>query len=113
MAGGGFAGATAVSAEWDWDEQTPDHSTIWRTRRLINIDTHREVLAWVLALLAERGLLKGQRMGIDATHLGSECGDAVRSCAGTPGKRMKSSCGGGQRVWNRDADARGSGTAGP
>src|SRR6202049_1991097 len=25
------------------DEQTPDHSTISRTRRLIDIDTHREV----------------------------------------------------------------------
>jgi transposase len=59
------------------DEQTPDHSTISRTRRLINIDTHREVFAWVLALLAERGLLKGQRMGIDATTL--EANAAMRS----------------------------------
>ena len=59
------------------DEQTPDHSTISRTRRLINIDKHREVFAWVLALLAERGLLKGQRMGIDATTL--EANAAMRS----------------------------------
>src|ERR1700751_4582173 len=51
------------------DEQTPDHSTISRTRRLIDIDRHREVFAWVLGLLSERGLLKGQRMGIDATTL--------------------------------------------
>src|SRR2546426_2057381 len=59
------------------DEQTPDHSTISRTRRLIDIDTHREVFAWVLGLLAERGLLKGQRMGIDATSL--EANAAMRS----------------------------------
>src|SRR5712664_3229972 len=59
------------------DERTPDHSTISRTRRLIDIDTHREVFAWVLALLAERGLLKGQRMGIDATTL--EANAAMRS----------------------------------
>ena len=59
------------------DERTPDHSTISRTRRLIAIDTHREVFAWVLALLAERGLLKGQRMGIDATTL--EANAAMRS----------------------------------
>src|SRR5262250_2802006 len=59
------------------DEQTPDHSTISRTRRLIDIDKHREVFAWVLALLAERGLLKGQRMGIDATTL--EANAAMRS----------------------------------
>jgi transposase len=59
------------------DERTPDHSTISRTRRLIDIDTHREVFAWVLGLLAERGLLKGQRMGIDATTL--EANAAMRS----------------------------------
>src|SRR6202161_1560715 len=51
------------------DEQTPYHSTISRTRRLIDIDRHREVFSWVLGLLAERGLLKGQRMGIDAVTL--------------------------------------------
>jgi Transposase domain (DUF772) len=59
------------------DERTPDHSTISRIRRLIAIDTHREVFAWVLVLLAERGLLKGQRMGIDATTL--EANAAMRS----------------------------------
>src|SRR6266704_522095 len=59
------------------NEQTPDHSTISRTRRLIDIDRHREVFAWVLGLLAERGLLKGQRMGIDATTL--EANAAMRS----------------------------------
>src|ERR1700683_1926973 len=59
------------------DEQTPDHSTISRTRRLIDIDRHREVFSWVLGLLAGRGLLKGQRMGIDATTL--EANAAMRS----------------------------------
>jgi transposase len=59
------------------DEQTSDHSTISRTRRLIDIDKHREVFAWVLGLLAARGLLKGQRMGIDATTL--EANAAMRS----------------------------------
>src|ERR1700680_4663653 len=59
------------------DERTPDHSTISRTRRLIDIDTHREVFSWVLGLLAERGLLKGQRMGIDGTTL--EANAAMRS----------------------------------
>jgi transposase len=44
---------------------------------LIDIDTHREVFAWVLERLAERGLLKGQRMGIDATTL--EANAAMRS----------------------------------
>src|ERR1019366_103943 len=33
------------------DEYTPGHSTISRTRRLIDLDTHREVFAWVLGVL--------------------------------------------------------------
>jgi transposase len=59
------------------DEYTPDHSTISRTRRLIDLDTHREVFAWVLGVLADRGLLKGQRIAIDATTL--EANAAIRS----------------------------------
>src|SRR5207244_2651703 len=62
------------------DEGTPDHSTISRTRRLIDIDTHREVFSWVLGLLAARGLLKGQRLGIDATTLAAKA--AMRSIVG-------------------------------
>src|SRR5258708_6769708 len=59
------------------DESTPDHSTISRTRRLIDIETHRKVFSWVLELLVDRGLLKGQRIGIDATTL--EANAAMRS----------------------------------
>jgi transposase len=59
------------------NENTPDHSTISRTRRLIDVDTHREVFGWVLGVLADRGLLKGQRIAIDATTL--EANAAMRS----------------------------------
>jgi transposase len=59
------------------DEYTPDHSTISRTRRLIDVDTHREVFSWVLGLLADRGLLQGKRVAIDATTL--EANAAMRS----------------------------------
>ena len=59
------------------EENTPDHSTISRTRRLIDVDTHREVFRWVLGVLADRGLLKGQRIAIDATTL--EANAAMRS----------------------------------
>src|SRR6266550_2478118 len=72
---GGFWG-------WGWTRErriigTPDHSTISRTRRLIDIDTHREVFSWVLGLLVERGLLKGKRLSIDATT--QEANAAMRS----------------------------------
>jgi transposase len=59
------------------DEDTPDHSTISRTRRLIDVETNQEVFAWVLGLLADRGLLQGKRIGIDATAL--EASAAMRS----------------------------------
>ena len=67
------------------DERTPDHSTISRTRRLIDIDTHGEVFSWVLGLPAERGLLKGQRMGIDATTLEANAATRISTCPG-PGR---------------------------
>src|ERR1700719_3905663 len=59
------------------EESPPDHSTISRTRRLIDLETHREVFSWVLRLLAEKGLLKGQTLGIDATTL--EANAALRT----------------------------------
>jgi len=59
------------------DEDTPDHSTISRTRRLIDVETHQQVFSWVLGLLADRGLLQGKRIGIDATTL--EASAAMRS----------------------------------
>lgn len=59
------------------DEDTPDHTTISRTRRLIDVETHREVFGWVLGVLADRGLVKGKRIAIDATTL--EANAAMRS----------------------------------
>jgi transposase len=51
------------------EESTPDHSTLSRTRRLLDLETHAEVFGWVLGLLAERGLIVGKRVAIDATTL--------------------------------------------
>jgi transposase len=58
-------------------EAAPDHSTISRTRRLIDVETHREVFTWVQAFLARKHLLKGKTVGIDATTL--EANAAMRS----------------------------------
>lgn len=59
------------------DEDTPDHSTISRNRRLIDLETHRKVFLWVLGVIADRGLLKGKTIGVDATTL--EANAAMRS----------------------------------
>ena len=58
-------------------ETPPDHSTISRTRRLIDLETHQAVFTWVLQRVAEGGLLKGKTIGIDATTL--EANAALRS----------------------------------
>ena len=61
----------------EWDDMPPDHSTISRTRRLIDLETHQAVFGWVLELLAEKGLLKGKTVGVDGTTL--EANAAMRS----------------------------------
>jgi transposase len=62
---------------FDLTGTTPDHSTISRTRRLIDVETHRKVFVWVLGMLAEEGLLKGNTVAIDGTTL--EANAALRS----------------------------------
>src|SRR3954452_9941172 len=51
------------------DEQTPDHTTISRTRRLFWLETHKAVFKWVLKILIEEGLVEGRTVSIDATTL--------------------------------------------
>ena len=58
-------------------EAPPDHSTISRTRRLIDLETHEAVFTWMLQRLADAGLVKGTTVGIDATTL--EANAALRS----------------------------------
>lgn len=58
-------------------EAPPDHSTISRNRRLLDLEVHEEVFAWVLGVLAKRGLLKGKTLGVDSTTL--EANAALRS----------------------------------
>jgi len=59
------------------DEMPPEHSTISRTRRLIDLETHRAVFTWILQVLATADLVTGKTIGIDATTL--EANAALRS----------------------------------
>mgnify|MGYP001619986084 FL=1 len=59
------------------DEPAADHSTLSRTRRLIDLETHGAVFTWVLKRLAEHDLIDGKTLGIDATTL--EANAALRS----------------------------------
>jgi len=59
------------------DEAPPDHSTMSRTRRVMDLETHRAVFTWVQERLVEAGVLKGKTVAIDATTL--EANAAMRS----------------------------------
>jgi transposase len=76
-----WRGADSLSlrafAGYEFGEAMADHSTISRTRRLIDLETHQEVFIWVLKLLAREGLVSGQTVGIDATTL--EANAAMKS----------------------------------
>ena len=58
-------------------QTTPDHSTVSRTRRLIDLETHNRVFTWMLRVLAEHGLIGGKTIGVDGTTL--EANAAMRS----------------------------------
>lgn len=58
-------------------QKTPDHTTVSRTRRLLDIETHERIFSWVLKVLAEQGLIDGKTVGVDATTL--EANAAMRS----------------------------------
>lgn len=58
-------------------EQTPDHSTVSRTRRLYSVETHKAVFRWMIQMLGAKGLMDGQTVAIDGTTL--EANAAMRS----------------------------------
>lgn len=58
-------------------ETVPDHSWLSKTRGRLPLEVHDAVFAWVLARLAERDLVKGERIGVDASTM--EANAAMRS----------------------------------
>ena len=58
-------------------DSPPDHSTLSRTRRLIDVETHDAVFGWMLKVLSEEGLIDGRTVGVDGTVL--EANAALRS----------------------------------
>ena len=97
----------------DVTEAAPDHSTLSRTRRLIDVETHVAVFTWVLERLADAGLVRGKTVGIDATTL--EANAAMRSIErrghGRILRGVHSAVGGS--VGCGDTDAGGSGSVRP
>ena len=58
-------------------EGVPDHSWLSRTRSRLPLEVHDLVFTWVLERLAEHGLIKGERIGVDASTM--EANAALRT----------------------------------
>jgi transposase len=58
-------------------EETPDHSSLTRTRDRLPVETHAAVFQFVLRVADEKGLLKGKTVAVDATTL--EANAAMKS----------------------------------
>jgi len=43
------------------EESSPDHSTVSRTRRRIDVETHREVFSWVLGVVRRKDCSRDRR----------------------------------------------------
>src|SRR5918912_188810 len=50
-------------------ERVPDHSWMSKTRGRLPHEVHEQVFAWVLALIGEHVLVRGERIGVDASTL--------------------------------------------
>jgi transposase len=50
-------------------QETPDHSSLTRVRDRLPLEIHAAVFQWVLQLAAEKGLLRGKTVAVDATTL--------------------------------------------
>jgi hypothetical protein len=50
-------------------EPVPDHSWLSRTRGRLPLEVHDAVFTWVLQRLADHGLIKGERIGVDASTM--------------------------------------------
>ena len=55
----------------------PDHSWLSKTRSRLPHEVHEKVFAFVLKLVAERGLVKGERIGVDGSTM--EANAALRT----------------------------------
>ena len=58
-------------------EPVPDHSWLSRTRSRLPVELHDRVFTWVLKRLAEHGLIRGERIGVDASTM--EANAALRT----------------------------------
>jgi hypothetical protein len=75
-------------------EGVPDHSWLSRTRSRLPIEVHDQVFTWVLERPATHGLIKGERIGVDASTM-----EATQRCARSFGAAVAKAIARCWRVW--------------
>jgi transposase len=58
-------------------DKVADHSWLSKTRSRLPHEVHEQVFAWILNLVAEHGLVKGERLGVDGSTM--EANAALRT----------------------------------
>ena len=94
-------------------DRVPDHSWLSKTRSRLPHEVHERVFGWVLALIAERGLVRGERIGVDASTMEANAAlrAIVRRDTGEGYRAMLEPDGPGKR--DRDPDGGGPHPLGP
>jgi len=94
-------------------ERVPDHSWLSKTRSRLPHEVHETVFGWVLTLIAERGLVKADRIGVDASTMEANAAlrTIVRRETGETYREMLKRMARGER--HRDALGRRSHSPGP
>jgi transposase len=70
--------------------EAPDHSTISRTRRLIDLEKHEAVFTWMLPRLANAGLSKA-KPSASTRRRWKRMPPCAASCGATPARAIKAS----------------------
>jgi len=50
-------------------QRVPDHSTLSRMRQRLPLEVHQQAFGLILAIVNQKGLLKGRVLGVDSTYL--------------------------------------------
>jgi hypothetical protein len=80
-------------------ETVPDHSTLSVTRSRLPLEVHHAVFGFLLEIADKHALVRGQRIGVDAST--QEANAALR-CGGTPARITRRCC----AVWPGTAASR-------
>ena len=71
------SGSLKTFLGYKFTDTTPDHSSLSRIRYRLSLDAHKEVFAYVLEILKKEKLLKGKKIGMDASNV--EANAAMRT----------------------------------